>query len=73
MANNKVQLSDGTVLIDLTDTTATASDVAQGKYFYGTDGTKVAGTLVIQHYYTGSGDPSSSTGINGDIYLKVVT
>lgn len=44
MANNKVQLANGTVLIDITDTTATTSDVAQGKYFYGADGIKLAGT-----------------------------
>ena len=44
MANNKVQLADGSVLIDLTDTTAVASDVAQGKYFYGADGIKIEGT-----------------------------
>lgn len=31
-------------LIDLTDTTAVASDVAQGKYFYGKDGVKTEGT-----------------------------
>lgn len=44
MANNKVQLADGSVLIDLTDTTAVAADVAQGKYFYGADGVKTIGT-----------------------------
>lgn len=44
MANNKVQLADGTVLVDLTDTTATAADVASGKYFYDASGVKTAGT-----------------------------
>ena len=44
MANNKVQLADGTVLIDITDTTAVASDVAAGKYFYTAAGVKTLGT-----------------------------
>jgi len=35
--------------------------------------TSVMGTVVIQHYYTGSSTPSSSLGSDGDIYLRVVS
>ena len=71
--NNKVELSDGTTLIDLSNDTAVASDVASGKYFHLATGQRVSGTLNFVTYYTGSSDPSSSIGSNGDIYLKVVT
>lgn len=41
---NKVVRSDGATLMDISDTTAVASDVASGKYFYLATGAKVAGT-----------------------------
>lgn len=44
MAINKVVYGDRT-LVDLTDTTATAADVAQGALFYAADGSQTTGTL----------------------------
>lgn len=48
MANNpyvnKVQTAGGVTLIDISDTTAVAADVAEGKYFYTADGAKATGT-----------------------------
>lgn len=55
---------------DVTGVTAAAGDVVSGKSIVDSSGNTVNGSLVIQHYYTGSGTPSSSTGVNGDIYLQ---
>lgn len=50
---NKVVQSNGTTIIDISDTTAIASDVASGKYIYLASGQKVEGTA--------SGTPSAQT------------
>lgn len=44
MENNKVQLKDGTVVMDITDTTAQEADVASGAVFYKANGTRAVGS-----------------------------
>lgn len=43
---NKVELADGSTLIDITDTTAEASDVKNGEVFYLASGQRSVGTAV---------------------------
>lgn len=70
MAVNKVVYS-GSTLIDLTADTVTAATLANGVTATDRSGTQITGTLQFITYYTGTSDPSSSTGSDGDIYLKV--
>ncbi len=62
-----------TVLVDLTSDTVNANNLLSGATAHSANGNAVTGSVVVQTYYTGSSDPSSSLGNNGDIYLKVVT
>ena len=55
---------------DVTQVDATAGDVASGKKIVDSSGTVVTGTLTFQTIYSGSSAPSSSTGVNGDIYIQ---
>lgn len=71
MAKNKV-IFNGQTLIDLsTDTLSTASQLSNGVIAHLRDGSVVTGTLAFSTIYTGGSAPSSSTGVNGDIYLQV--
>ena len=72
MAVNKI-VYDSRTLIDLTSDTVSASDLNCGVTAHNAAGSVITGTQVINYYYTGSTDPSSSLGNNGDIYLKVVS
>lgn len=61
---NKVVLANGTPIIDITDTTAVASDVAQGKYFYTADGAKTEGTA------SGGGGTTYVTTFDEDMVMR---
>lgn len=61
---------------DVTDTTAVASDVAQGKYFYDANGVRKAGTSSGgggggQNILCGTSAPAASIGNDGDIYIQL--
>lgn len=61
-AINKVVYGNQT-LIDITDTTATTSDVLEGKYFYNAAGVKTLGTAAAVNNQDKSVIPTQSTQI----------
>ena len=64
----------GTVrFTDTSATTATVGDVASGKKIVLADGTEGIGTLSFSTIYASASAPSSSSGVNGDVWLKTVS
>lgn len=63
MANNKVVFG-GTTIIDITPTTATETDVAQGKVFFKADGSQATGTA------SGGGSTKNVQAYSGWDYVR---
>lgn len=61
MANNKVELSTGEVLIDLTSDTVTASNLLAGETAHDRSGNSVTGTVNLNNYVLKSGDTMTGT------------
>jgi hypothetical protein len=63
--------SGGTAkFVDTSDANASAADVLSGKTAY-VNGSLVSGSLATNTYYTGTSEPASSLGSDGDLYLVV--
>lgn len=58
-------------IIDLTEDTVTDSALLSGYTAHNKAGDPITGSLVVQIIYTGSGEPSSSLGSDGDLYLDM--
>jgi hypothetical protein len=58
-------------LIDLTGDTVTDSALLSGYTAHNKAGDSIIGSLTVQTVYTGSGEPSSSLGSDGDLYLDM--
>lgn len=58
-------------LIDLTGDTVTDSALLSGYTAHDKAGDSITGSLILQTIYTGSGEPSSSLGSDGDLYLDM--
>ncbi len=70
MAVNKI-IYNAQVLIDLTNDTVAADNLLAGVTAHDKSGNQVTGNVTFGTVYTGSGEPASSVGTDGDIYLDL--
>lgn len=70
MAVNKVVYGSRT-LVDLTNDTVVSDKLVSGYTAHDKAGNAITGALKIQTYRTGSGEPSSSLGEEGDLYFDL--
>lgn len=70
MGISKVEYG-GNTLVDLTSDTVTSDTMLSGYTAHDKAGNVVTGTVVVQKFYTGSSEPSSSLGNDGDLYLMI--
>lgn len=60
-----------TTLIDLTGDSVNAASLLRGKTAHNAAGEQVVGEVDLINIYTGSGEPSTDLGSDGDIYLDM--
>lgn len=70
MGVNNIKINGETVL-DLMSDTVTAETLLKGYTAHNKSGNKITGALSPVTYYTGTSEPTSATGSDGDLYLVV--
>lgn len=70
MAVNHV-IINGETVVDLRNDTVAADKMLSGYTAHDKSGNQVTGNVTFASVYTGSGEPSSSLGEEGDLYLDL--
>lgn len=70
MAVNHV-IINGETVVDLRDDTVSADKMLSGYTAHDKSGNQVTGNVTFASVYTGSGEPSSSLGEEGDLYFDL--
>ena len=70
MAVNHV-IINGETVVDLRNDTVSADKLLKGATAHDKTGSAITGTVSFATVYTGSGEPSSSLGEEGDLYFDL--